>query len=87
MVENSNLEKRLGDCEKRLGDLERRHNQTRELLVDVLSITVAGSAVFYLNPERVITRIIDVVVAYAVMRRLARWLLERWSPEGDAGNP
>jgi hypothetical protein len=55
----------------------------RALLIDVLSIIVAGSAVFYPNPERVITGIIDAAVAYAVMRRL----LERWSPEGDAWNP
>jgi hypothetical protein len=57
------------------------------VLIDVLSMTVAGSAVFYLNPESLITRILDFVVVCAVMRRLTRWLLERWSPEADAGNP
>jgi hypothetical protein len=62
--------------EKRLSDLERRHDKTREAFVDILSMTAAGLAVSYLNIEGVITWIIDFVVAYAVMRRLTRWLLK-----------
>jgi hypothetical protein len=69
MGENSNPEKRLGD-------LERRHDKTREAFVDVLSMTAAGLAVSYLKIEGVITLIVDFVVAYAVMRRLTRWLLK-----------
>ena len=39
------------NLEKRLGDLERRHDKTRGLLVNALSLTVLGLVGFYYKPE------------------------------------
>jgi hypothetical protein len=64
------------DLEKRVSDLERRHDKTREAFVDVISMAAAGLAVSYLKIEGVVTLIIDFVIAYAVMKRLTRWLLK-----------
>jgi hypothetical protein len=36
--------------ERRLSELERRHDMTRKLLVDVISLVVAFSALFYFQP-------------------------------------
>jgi membrane protein YdbS with pleckstrin-like domain len=78
MNENSNLEKRLSD-------LERRHNKTREWLIDFISIVVAMSMVILLNvdraptiwtPEFVVMSVLELVVAYFVIRRVTRWAME-----------
>jgi hypothetical protein len=72
MTENSQLEKRLSD-------LERSHNKTREWLIGFVSLAVAASVVILLNPERAPSWVhaLEFVVAYFVIRRVTRWVMER----------
>lgn len=78
MTENSELERRLSD-------LERRHHKTREWLIDFVSVVVAMAMVIVLNVERatiwaselVVVWTLEFVVAYFVVRRVTRWVMER----------
>lgn len=67
------------DLEKRLSDLERGHARTREWLLGLVSIVVAMSVVFLLNPERapIWLPALELLAAYFVIRRVTRWALER----------
>jgi hypothetical protein len=49
------------DLEKRLADLERRHDRTRKLLVDVLTLTATVSAMLFFQPGWVGTIAIIIV--------------------------
>jgi hypothetical protein len=46
------------NLEKRINDLERRHEKTRGLLVDALTLAVLGLTGFYFRPEGWYTAII-----------------------------
>ena len=73
ITESSNLEQRLGD-------LERRHNKTRELLINYVSLTTAllvGLLMsFYFKLDGDIAFIIVLGAAYAVTNVLGRRLLK-----------
>jgi hypothetical protein len=85
MTENS-------DLDKRLSGLERRHNTTRRWLIDFIAIVVAMSMVVLLNADRatiwtpgfVVISVLELAVAYFVIRRVTRWAMEpESSPKRD----
>jgi hypothetical protein len=84
MTESPKVEKRPGDdLEKRLGELERRHDKTRKLLVDVLSLTVSMLAALYFKPESAVATICIIWGAMAVTSCVTGWLLGDESSRRD----
>ena len=63
------------NLEKRLGDLERRHDKTRGLLVNALSLAVMGLVGFYYKPEGVHAAILGFYGGFFVPGLLSSWLL------------
>ena len=63
------------NLEKRLGDLERRHDKTRGLLVNALSLTVLGLVGFYYKPEGIHALIFGFCGGFFVPSLLSSWFL------------
>jgi hypothetical protein len=64
------------DLEKRLADLERRHDRTRKLLVDVLTLTATVSAMLFFQPGWVGTIAIFIVGNLFVPEIIKQWFLK-----------
>jgi hypothetical protein len=64
--------------EKRLGDLERRHDKTRELFIGFLSLAMAMLAGLYFKAEDggPIAAFLVVGGGYTVTNCLVRWILK-----------
>ncbi|HTO67903.1 MAG TPA: hypothetical protein VMM15_42330 [Bradyrhizobium sp.] len=62
--------------EARLRDLERRHDRTRKLLVDALSLSVVLSALLVFRPGGVGTFVVGFGGAFVVPSILDRWFLD-----------
>src|SRR6516225_938958 len=64
------------DLEKRLSDLERRHEKTRGLLIDAVSLAVLGLIGFYFKPQGYAAIILGFCLGLSVPRLLS-WLFLR----------
>ena len=83
LVVEMTSELEMNDLDKRLSELERRHRTTREWLLGLVSIVVAIATVVLLNVERgalwasesVVVRLFELIVVYAVIKRVTRWAM------------
>lgn len=63
------------NLERRLGNLERRHDKTRALLVDAVSLAVMGLVGFYYKPEGIHAFLFGFCGALFVPGLLSSWFL------------
>lgn len=66
----------VDDLEKRLGDLERRHDKTRKLLVNVLSLTATVLACLFFQPGWVGAFAIGIVCNLFIPAIIEQWFLK-----------
>jgi len=76
-----------GDVEARLAALERNFDRTRELFIDVLSITLTLLADLYLKPVGAIANVLVIGGTYTAVNIVIRFVLRTSAPPAPRPEP